>query len=244
MKDVIIINLIDVLIDGLKYFIPPLSVAIISGVFTYRVNKNTQKFKKEINESNKILTKEINESNEKLKEKLLKDRIQADVTALSRIKWIEEVRKTSADYISALNEYYFHHDNEEKKENFIELSYRMKLYFSNNFNDNMSNKNEEDEKRIRNLAIEILEKSTDALKGNANINDTVYDIHSLKEFIENKDGNTGKSPFINRMFDDNLRIMLSDGILEEKNKNEMVDTTIDVISTYLKIEWDRAKNNE
>lgn len=108
----------------------------------------------------------------------------------------------------------------------------------------MSNKNEEDEKRIRNLAIEILEKSTDALKGNANINDTVYDIHSLKEFIENKDGNTGKSPFINRMFDDNLRIMLSDGILEEKNKNKMVDTTIDVISTYLKIEWDRAKNNE
>lgn len=243
MKDVIIINLIDVLIDGLKYFIPPFSVAIISGVFTYRVNKNTQKFKKEINESNKILTKEINESNEKLKEKLLKDRIQADVTALSRIKWIEEVRKTSADYISALNGYYFHHDNEEKKENFIELSYRMKLYFPINFNDNMSNRNKKGEDNVINLAKGVIKEAKNFLKTNIN-NSTIYESSSVKKFIKYKYSNLGKSPFINRMFNDNLNVMLNSITPKENEKNEMVNTTIDVISTYLKIEWDRAKNNE
>lgn len=235
----IIINLT----NFLKYFLPSIIVAIISGWFNYRINKNTQEFKKEINESNKILTKEINESNEKLKEKLLKDRIQADVTALSRIKWIEEVRKTSADYISALNGYYFHYDNEEKKEKFIELSYRMKLYFPLNFNDNMSEKNAEDEKNMIQLSEGILNESEDFFKGKFNKDYIVHGSNSVNKFLSNKNSNVANSPFINMMFDINLKLMLNDRP-EEQQKNEMVDKTIDVISTYLKVEWDRAKNNK
>lgn len=178
-----------------------------------------------------------------MKEKLLKDRIQADVTSLSRIKWIEEVRKTSADYISALNGYYFHHDNEEKKEKFIELSYRMKLYFPINFNDNMSNRNKKGEDNVTNLANGVIKEAKNFLKTNIN-NSTVYESSSVKKFIKYKYSNLGKSPFINRMFNDNLNVMLNSSTPKENEKNEMVNTTIDVISTYLKIEWDRAKNNE
>ncbi|TPR53167.1 hypothetical protein [Apilactobacillus kunkeei] len=240
IKDVIIINLI----DFVKTFLPSIFVAFISGWFNFRNNKNTQEFKKEINESNKILTKEINESNEKLKEKLLKDRIQADVTALSRIKWIEEVRKISADYISALNEYYFHHNDPYKKENFMELSYRMKLYFPINFSDNMSNLKEEDKENILGLVKEVIEEAEEFLKEDVNNYSTIYDSDAVKKFIKNRHSNIGKSPFINRMFDDNFKIMMAYGTPQKEKENEIIDTTIEVISTYLKVEWDRAKNNK
>lgn len=239
----IIINLI----DFLKYVLPSIIAALsalISGIFTIFTHKDSKKFNEKINESNESLTKEINESNEKLKEKLLKDRIQADVTALSRIKWIEEVRKISADYISALNEYYFHHNDPYKKENFMELSYRMKLYFPINFSDNMSNLKEEDKENILGLVKEVIEEAEEFLKENVNNYSTIYDSDSVKKFIKNRRNNIGKSPFINRMFDDNFKIMMAYGTPQKEKENEIIDTTIEVISTYLKIEWDRAKNNK
>lgn len=234
----IIINLI----DFVKYFLPSIFVAIISGWFNSRINKNTQEFKKEINESNKILTKEINESNEKLNEKLSKDRIKADLVASARTKWIEDVRNSNIEYISALVDYCFNNSCEEKQKEFIKKNVRMRLYFSRNIYDNLSNDiNKKDYKDFIDFKDKISELYHDGGKTK------LYNRHELNnafyKFLMNTNSNLGKSPYINMMFYFDLNEIL----LKAPNKSEMddiINRSIEVISNYLKIEWDRVKKNE
>lgn len=212
---------------------PTIMAAIVAGIVTiFGVVVNT------------LVTILINNKNNKSQEKLLKDRIQADVTSSSRIRWIEEVRRNCSDYIASLIDYYYDYSNENKKYNFIKLTFKMKLYFPINFEDNMSIKEKDDEQNMRNLADAILEEARKAKEKNYNkhIQSTVGN-NIIKDFISYKSGNVGKSPFISMMFDNNLKMMLNNKP-KEKKKDEAISITMDVISSYLKIEWDRAKENK
>lgn len=212
---------------------PTIMAAIVAGIVTiFGIVVNT------------LVTILINNKNNKSQEKLLKDRIQADVTSSSRIRWIEEVRRTCADYIASLIDYYYDYSNENKKENFIKLTFKMKLYFPINFEDNMSIKEKEDEQNMREFADAIVEEARKAKETNHNkhIQRTIGN-NVIKKFISYKNGNVGKSPFISMMFDNNLEMMLKNKP-KEKKKDEAIGITMDVISSYLKIEWDRAKENK
>lgn len=202
--------------------------------------------------TNTFVTIALNKKNNESQKQLLKDRIQADVISSSRVKWIDEVRKTCSDYISSLIDYYNDYSNSTKKENFVKLSYKMKLYFSNNFNDNISTKGKKDDENLLELynttskeAERILKASQSLLKGEKSDYQVkrTFGNDLIKKFITNDNSNAGKSPFINMMFNNNLKLML-DGMPEKEEKDETINITVDVISLYLKIEWERIKNNE
>lgn len=250
MKDVIIINLI----DGLQYFVSPLSVAIISGVFAYSVNKNTQEFKKEINESNKILTKEINESNEKMQEKLSKDRIKADVVVSSRIKWIEEVRKANIDYLISLQSYRDDFSDKQKKLDFKRNSYMMMSYFpteSIQEDSDASINNKNMIQYLKNQKIRDAALVNNMIKGNISDKEYMY-LKKIKRFFKFKNDNYGKNKYIYLYFayyDRKLRHIGNNyqnlpKIYIDKEISEIINFSMSVIPLYLKIEWNRAKNNK
>lgn len=233
-------------------------VAIISGVinlFIYWDNKKSNEdLTKTINNSNRNLKKEINESNEKMQEKLSKDRIKADVVVSSRIKWIEEVRKANIDYLISLQSYRDDFSDKQKKLDFKRNSYMMMSYFpteSIQEDSDASINNKNMIQYLKNQKIRDAALVNNMIKGNISDEEYMY-LKDIKRFFKFKNDNYGKNKYIYLYFayyDRKLRHIGNNyqnlpKIYIDKEISEIINFSMSVIPLYLKIEWNRAKNNK
>lgn len=191
---------------------------------------------------NIIFTFIINKKNNKNQERLLKNRIQADLASSSRIRWIEEVRKASVEYMSSLIDFSKNYADSQKENEFIKCSYCLILYFPviKGYQSMEKELNRLDNLHVKDVNFtKLYTNASSYVKQDKN---EERFISVMNKVINNTENNDDKNPFINSM----LKINHSRIINKKLNYNEIykiINDTTNVISLYLKIEWDRAKKN-
>lgn len=210
-------------LDWWNLWIPFLGTifGILGNVFiNYRQNKNSETFKRE-----------MSTSQQQFQEKMVKQQIDADLKATARIQWIQEVRKYSALVITGLSasiENPLIHNPQglmELKKN-AEL---LMLYFS-------SKSSEQANESIAIVSsIPRDEKSPDIMLLNKQMKDILY----------NQESNKGKNEYIKEYIKKLVKYFtkMETGTPPEILYNE-IEYFREVVSIYLKIEWDKAKEGE
>lgn len=225
--------------------------AIISGIFSYFCTKNNIA-------SNEKLKKETINSNEKLQKKLSEDRIKADIISSARIKWIEEVRESTTNYINAIVKYTGDYSDKDKKSEFARCSYRMMLYFPGISGEvELNNDNKLLDELLKKYSMFKEENSENEIYSKLRSNDDLNS--SEEEFISNindyllnsssySDENSDDVRDITNMFINKMFAIDHSKILSERTSNEEINdiltNTLCVISENLKLEWKRAGKNK
>lgn len=206
---------------------------------------------------NAFLTHRINKKNNEVQESLLQDRIRADIISTNRIKRIEELKKSTVDYINSFVELVRENNKKNnsdydnsKKLKFMQCSFNLMLYFSDRHGDI------EDSEIRNNYLLNDLTKKYSKLQKTHRIdklyNESIQDLtgedendflNSLKSYITNEKTNKNKSKFISILLTIYHNSILKHN-LNNSEADDIINTLIDVVATYSKIEWDRVKNNE
>ncbi|WP_347921256.1 hypothetical protein ABHF04_03525 [Pediococcus acidilactici] len=171
-------------------------------------------------------------------------KFKADLISKSRIKWIENVRNTSAELIQS----FYRNDSQEV----TKYGVLLRLYFAND-NSNVSKSNESKD----NITLgEVTTKSRVEYTNNKKVIDILI----------NKNNNTGKNSYLNNYMSTVIPLITSrvkpskpykmirilengtTGTEEVETAEQMcglyISNICEIIRIYLKIEWDRAKKGE
>ncbi|HRR78395.1 MAG TPA: hypothetical protein P5191_16575 [Ruminococcus sp.] len=183
--------------------------------------------------------------------------IDADIKAKSRIEWIQRVREATAEFVTACYDSLNSKKISKNHSVIEEKGYLLKLYFGNDkkddppidilYEDSNKGKNNKIYNKINHL-MNCFEKGEldreyqkifdDLIEFIAKcrgeeiweVNDRLeYDSIPITDKIENS---VQYRNFINK-----------ERVVNEKIKSDIKEF-VDIIRLYLKIEWDRAKNNE
>jgi len=207
--------------------------------------------------------------NSKLQKELQQKQIAADLKASARIQWIQEVRKQTAKLISAhqklwITSYNFSEVAEARAENekqkvyaeFLEEAILLELYFANKPG---KKKLSFAEDRGKNFYKESWEQQERGNPQNEKITKAKENNKPLWNILFNDENNDGKEELIVSLIEDIKNNPAEKGkkdnpcsrylaSVETSHKNQITQNNLGnlskIISIYLKIEWDRAKNGE
>lgn len=173
-----------------------------------------------------------------------KRKIEADVKSKSRIEWIQTVRNISAEYIASIysispileKKYVWNEEIDDESlqknlYNFLLQSARLRLYFANttNFKGKM---NAQGMLTFDPYEIEYMLNDNNNKEKNGKIQEYIM---SFERLIED---------YSKGHVDDSLKGNSKSVIALTYNVMKYTDNFTQIISIYLKIEWDRAKQGK
>lgn len=194
--------------------------------FKTQINGDNHDFQEEQREKNEQFKKSINDTNNSFQEKITNHQISANIKAQSRINWIQDVRIATTNLIISYFEYWSN-DNTQKDLNKVhERTILLSLYFGDKRNEyGISIASEsffKADKLENDRLMKLLKKDSDNDGKNAIIVDLIKSLYSaLESTLPSK----------------------TESIVQKNIENYLIQLQ-EVISLYLKIEWDRAKNND
>lgn len=196
-----------------------------------------------------IITLEVNAWDNRRK-------FKADLISKSRIAWIENVGRTTAEFQNAVENMYYWNSLVEELDFAVdaqkdtirarsmvkERADLLRFYFNGQGIIKISESEQ---------ALSLAEDIIKSLKENGDTKDKNSEIISLIQYIgENyslQKISSVDSNLLNKsvtQLSDNDHKRLSDNFKTSKSFKKVVSKTMDIISMYLKIEWDRAKKGE
>lgn len=230
--------------------------SIASAILSFCSVKITRKLNKENIESNQKISKAVQEA----EDKRIEAQIDANIVWNARVEWIQNVRRVTADFITACYEYIQtdKKDEEEQKKN-LDLIQQNKslliLYFGP---DSKSTIEQQD----------ILNLETNEAKNNEIVDliNTIFE--QAKKYFSNKELQLRYVDKVNQCieceetyFDDGVYLCqqtidkdgckerqkgimdsLNDCEQEDKNFLNNIDLLSEAMRIYLKLEWNKAKN--
>lgn len=194
--------------------------------FETKINENNHKFQEDQRTKSEIFKTTINDINNNFQEKITNQQISANIKAQSRIDWIQHVRLATTNLIISYFEYWSNDNTKEYLNKVHESTILLSLYFGDKRNEygmSISDESFFKEKKLENKRLmQVLKKTKDNEGKNAIIVDL---IKSLYTALESNAPSETKS------------------IVQTDIENYLIDLQ-EVISLYLKLEWDRAKDNK
>lgn len=256
MKELLIENFGDVLTNLVTILIAVVS-AVFTGIMSYRAKKAAEKSEKEARKYNeKILRLEQREENARNK-----NQIDAQVVWTARVEWIQNVRKLSIDFLSAINSYIETGDRKRQYEELIwEKSRLLILYFGpdeeNGTACDLMNKETNNGKNEK--IVELIKTIADGAPAYMmkkqwilNEHNTVEHCRQCKESDDIYESCEIIVGVPNEDIEDECRRHLNEALLNEQRylrENEEFKKNItefaEAMRIYLKIEWNRTKKRD
>lgn len=178
---------------------------------------------------NYVSNKKIEKTKIKETREIEDNKINANVKSKARIAWMQEVRNNTSFFLTAYSNYRIcNREMQNTSTNDPDYSKKVK--------DKEISLNE-----FKNASSLLSLYFADKAKKSSNVIDVKkFDLKDESNIFYKKvyddETNAGKHQYIN--------ILLEDVVKDAKSKEELVESIKEIISIYLKVEWDKVKNGE